>query len=133
MSKISILIVDDNKLLRKAHAHFLKRHSRFEIVGECENGAEAVTMAQKLKPQIILMDINMPVLNGIEATKKIHDTMPECRIIGLSAFAEIQFITSLRKNGACGYVIKHTAHEHLLKAIDKVSGGGEYFIPSSVS
>ena len=114
-----ILVVDDHKLFRDGLIGLLKSKN-YDIVGVAENGLKAVQSAKELKPDVIIMDISMPELNGIEATRKIISENPDIRIIILSQYFERRFILESLKAGALGYVIKDSSIEILAGAIDTV-------------
>jgi DNA-binding NarL/FixJ family response regulator len=123
---IRIMIVDDHKLVRETWKMLLQMHDSFEIVGECANGAEAIDQSQALKPDIILMDINMSPVNGFEATKKIIQLLPESRIIGLSVNNQVAYARKMLQLGAKGYVTKHSSPEEMIAAIIEVVKGNVY-------
>lgn len=126
MQKITILIVDDHRLIRETWAYLLNSDSRFTVVGECADGNEAVELAQKFKPDIILMDINMSPLSGFEATEKIHLVSPLSRVIGLSLYAQPAYARKMLQAGARGYVTKNSSREEMLQAIVAVHAGHKF-------
>ena len=132
MKPITILIADDHNVVRQALCALLKADSRFEIAGQARNGREAVEMAQAIRPDVILMDIAMPVLNGLEATRQILVDSPAARIIVLSAHSDDDYIERLISSGAIGFLEKQTSAEVLAKAIDEVAAGRRFFSPSIV-
>lgn len=123
---IRILIVDDHKLVRETWKMLLQLHESFEIAGECANGAEAIEKSQELKPDIILMDINMSPVNGFEATKKIIQLLPETGIIGLSVNNQAAYARHMLRMGAKGYVTKHSSPDEMITAILEVVKGNVY-------
>jgi len=118
---LRVLIVDDQAVMRRGVASLLAGEPDLEVVGEAENGQQAIELAGSLVPDVILMDVSMPVLNGIEATRVIHADFPAVRVIGLSMVEESGQADAMRQAGAVGYVRKRDAAEVLLAAI---RGGG---------
>jgi len=128
--KLSVLIADDHKLVRKGIQITLEENSEFtkiEKLHEAENGEEAVKRAELFKYDIIFMDLNMPVMNGVEATKKIIENNPEAKIIALSMHNELYQIRSVIKAGAKGYILKNTGVEEINRAISTILKGGNYY------
>jgi two-component system, NarL family, response regulator NreC len=123
--KINLLIVDDHKLFREGIISLFDSNS-IEIIGEAGNAIEAITAAKKLKPDIILMDIGMNGMNGIEATQIILDEVPETKVIGLSMYADKNYIREMLDAGAYGYILKNCSHEQLNNAIMTVAKGNKY-------
>jgi DNA-binding NarL/FixJ family response regulator len=125
-AEIRILLVDDHRLFREGVRKILEMHSGFIVVGECGDGQEAVAMARNLRPDIVLMDINMPSLNGVEATSAILEASPESRIIILSIHDDEQYVYRTLRNGASGYLLKEVETESLIEAVEAVAEGGSY-------
>jgi len=124
-----LLLVDDDAMVRKQIRAILESVPDGTIVvGEAQDGREAVRMARALEPDIVLMDIAMPHLNGIEATRSIVSTNPLIRVIGLSAHADGRFVEAMLQAGALGYLLKEHAAEHLFDAILQVSSGRTFVI-----
>ena len=123
---INILLADDHKIVRTNLARLLEHEMDFKVVGETENGRETVTLAKELQPDIIIMDIGMPVLNGIEATKQILIVSKNTKVIALSMHADKQFITGMFKAGAVGYLLKDCAYDELIDAIYTVQNKKVY-------
>ncbi len=109
-----VLLVDDHAVVRKSLAYYLAAQPDFEIVGEAGDGEMAVELARQLHPDVILMEVNMPFMNGIEATRVIHAELPDIRIIGLSVFDPAARMAAMMAAGAAGYVSKAEAPELLL-------------------
>ncbi len=109
-----VLLVDDHAVVRKSLAHYLSAQSDIEVVGEAADGEMAVQMARELTPDVILMDVSMPIMNGIDATRLIHEEFPDTRIIGLSVFDPAARMSAMMAAGAAGYVSKAEAPEMLL-------------------
>ncbi|RJQ80839.1 MAG: response regulator [Desulfobacteraceae bacterium] len=115
--RVRLLVADDHAALRASLCQMLAGEQDIEIIGEAQNGAEAVRLAQALKPHIILMDLSMPQMDGIEATRIIHRSFPEICIIGMSMYEETEHMQTMQVAGAAGYVLKSTGKGDLLKAI----------------
>lgn len=123
MMAIKVVIVDDHALLREGLAKILSLESNFLIVGEANCGDEAIALTRTLKPDVVLMDINMPGLNGIEATKIIKEEMPQVGIIALTIHEDEEYIFELVRAGVSGYILKDIQPEQLIKAIKDVAEG----------
>jgi DNA-binding NarL/FixJ family response regulator len=123
---ITILIADDNKYIRETVRFLLSRIDNFKLVGEAASGEEAISLAQELCPDVILIDINMAPINGFEATRKILKRSPSTKIIGLSAHKEPSYAKNILQLGAKGYVTKSSPHKEIIHAIVQVSEGKEY-------
>ncbi len=124
-----IMIVDDHGMVRKGLQLLLDQQNELEVVGEASDGREAVDKARQLKPDVILMDISMPNLNGIDATKEIKEECPEAKIIALSAYRHRCFITDMLKAGVSGYILKDGIADELIRAIRTVIAGEQYLSP----
>ena len=123
---ISILIADDHKLIRETWSIILNRDSRFKVIGSCANSEEAVKMSQQLKPDVVLMDINMIPYSGIEATKRIREISPESRIIGVTMHSQPAYVKRMLQLGASGYVTKNSSKEEMVTAILEVKKGNTF-------
>jgi DNA-binding NarL/FixJ family response regulator len=123
---IHILIADDHLLLREAWSMILRKDHRFMIIGNCSNSMQAVKLSRKLKPDILLLDINMSPYNGIEAAQKIRGISPETRIIALTMSNDPAYAKKMFQLGAMGYVTKNSSIEEMTEAILTVSGGNTY-------
>jgi len=126
MEKITIIVADDHKLIRETWSYILNSDERFQVVGECSNGEEAVEMAKKLRPRILLMDINMTPLNGIEATQLVRKFAPATRIIGVSMHSQPAYVKKMLKIGASGYVTKNSPKDEMITAIVEVDKGNRF-------
>jgi len=126
MEKITILLVDDHKLIRDSWAFVLNSDPRFQVIGETGDGNEAVFIAKDKRPRIVLMDINMTPMNGIEATKLIRKFSPESKIIGVSMHSMPTYTRKMLQAGAAGYVTKNSTKEELMTAILEVNSGHKY-------
>mgnify|MGYP001217470158 CR=1 FL=1 len=128
-SSVTVLIVDDHKIVREGLISLLTRESEITVVGEADTGRLAVQLARELKPDVVVMDISMPDMNGIEASREIREEMPGCRILALSMHAEHRFVTELLKAGANGYMLKDCASDELVTGIRAVAAGDTYLSP----
>jgi len=126
---IRILLADDQKVTRKIIAAVIGSQPGMEVVAEADNGLEAFKMTRELKPEIIIMDINMPVLNGIDATRLIVEDFPGIKVLGISIYSECQFVGGMLDAGAAGYVLKDLLYEQLIKAIHTVIDNRMYISP----
>ena len=120
---IRLLLADDHIMLRQGTAELLRREPDLEIVGEADNGQQAVELAHALKPDIVVMDVRMPVLSGIEATRRIREALPDVQVLVLTAHDDDQYIFSLLQAGASGYLLKTAPVSELVNAIRQVRAG----------
>lgn len=127
---IRIILVDDHAMLRQGTAELLRRDPAIEVVGEAEDGQQAVELARRLRPDIVVMDVRMPVLSGIEATRQIRATLPEVQVLVLTAHDDDQYIFSLLQAGASGYLLKSAPVSELVRAIHQVQAGESPLHPS---
>jgi DNA-binding NarL/FixJ family response regulator len=130
MKKIRILIADDHGIVRTGLRLQLERNENFEVVGEAVDGREAVSMAEKLSPDIVIMDIAMPNLNGIQAAAQIIKNQPTTGIVILSMYSDETYITRTLAAGAKGYLLKENAQVDLYRAIQVVAQGKPFFSPA---
>ena len=126
---IRVLIADDHKIMLAGLRSLLEKQNDIEVVGEAENGRKAVQMAQEKKPDVVVMDVSMPDLNGIEATTQIRESLPETRVIALSMHSDKRFVVGMLRAGAAGYLLKDCASQELANAIAQVAGGKKYLSP----
>ena len=126
MEKITILLVDDHRLIRDSWFHVLNSEPRLEVVGAASNGNEAIEIANKKRPRIVLMDINMAPVNGFDTTKIIRKQSPGSRVIGVSMHAIPVYAKKMLQAGAMGYVTKNSSREELVTAILEVDAGKKY-------
>ena len=127
---IRLLLADDHAVVRQGTAELLRRESDLEVIAEAENGLQAVELAEKLRPDIVVMDVRMPQLSGVEATRRIRETMPDVRVLILTAHEDDQYIFSLLQAGANGYLLKTAPISELVKAIRQVKEGFSPIDPS---
>ncbi len=123
---VKLIVADDHTLMREALCNKLDSKPDLEIVAQADNGRQAVELSQKHAPELIIMDVSMPDLNGVEATKRIHNNNPNIKIIALSMHSEQKFVTDMLKAGASGYLNKACRFEELLEAINVVISGEIY-------
>ena len=123
-----LVLCDDHRMMRDGLRVILE-NAGLEVVGEAADGREAVQLAEKLAPDIVVMDIVMPELNGVDATRAIHTRCPEVKVIGLSMTAEPRYVETLLAAGAAGYLLKSSAADELLEAVQAVASGQPYISP----
>ncbi|HEY2462404.1 MAG TPA: response regulator transcription factor [Candidatus Acidoferrum sp.] len=124
-----VLIVDDHAVIRRGVQGILQAFPEWEICGEADSGREAIRMAQFLKPEIIVMDVSMPGLNGLEATRIIRETSPQIKILLLTLHASSELVRTAFRAGARGYVLKSDAEHELVRALNIIAGDGTYVSP----
>ncbi|MBD1215922.1 MAG: response regulator transcription factor [Anabaena sp. CoA2_C59] len=129
---ITILIVDDQNLIRQGLKALLELESDMKIVGEAENGQIAINLVRELQPNVILMDIRMPIMDGVAATKEINNQFPHCKILILTTFDDDEYVKAALQNGAMGYLLKDTPSEELAVAIRAVNKGYSQLGPGIV-
>ena len=129
MSKIRVLLAEDHIIMREGTREFIQREPDMEVVGEANDGEEAVALASRLKPDVVVMDIRMPKLNGIEATKQIKQQYPSIAVLILTAFDTDQYIFALLEAGAAGYLLKGVHAYELIDAIRAVYAGESVLHP----
>jgi two-component system, NarL family, response regulator NreC len=127
---INILLADDHTIVRQGLKLILSAHSDLHVVGEAANGKEAVELAAKLKPDIVLLDVAMPELNGIEATRKMVEANPRLRVLVLSMHKEAVYVRETLRAGARGYILKDAIDTELLNAVRSVARGDGYISPA---
>jgi DNA-binding NarL/FixJ family response regulator len=130
--KIKILLVDDQALFREGLRTLLDLQPDFEVVGEASQGEEALRMAVSLSPNVILMDLRMPVMDGVTATRRIKDSLPQCKVIVLTTFDDDEDVFEGLRAGAVGYLLKDVSSEKLYEAI-RSAARGEYFLLPSIT
>jgi two-component system NarL family response regulator len=126
---IRVLLVDDHQMMRDGLRSILDLEGDLDVVGEAANGHEALEMVETLQPDVIVMDVGMKVLNGIEATRQIKDGNPRVNVIGLSTYSDGPYVLSMLEAGASGYVIKDNAVDEIRRAIRAVAAGHHYLCP----
>jgi DNA-binding NarL/FixJ family response regulator len=129
---IRVLIVDDQALFREGLEILLSLHQDIEVVGQASNGQEAVDVALRLDPNVVLMDMQMPVLNGVGATRRLKQSLPNCRIIALTTFGDSETIFDALRAGAVGYLLKDVESAQLAEAI-RLTARGDSILEASVA
>ncbi|HOX58983.1 MAG TPA: response regulator transcription factor [Candidatus Paceibacterota bacterium] len=129
MKKVAVLLVDDHAVVRQGLRALLEAEGDISVVGEAENGRKAVVLAKKTLPEVVLMDVAMPGLNGLEATRQIVKYVPSAKVLVLTSYGDEDYVTQLMEAGAVGYLVKQTAATDLLKAVRQVHKGHAFFSP----
>ncbi len=130
MFAIKILLADDHTILRKGLRLLLEREAEFKVIGEASNGREVVDAVDRDAPDVVIMDIAMPMMNGIEATKRISEGHPKTAVIILSVHSDEAYVLRALKAGARGYLLKDSAEGDLIQAVRAVAAGKAYFSPA---
>jgi len=130
MKRITVLLADDHPLVRVGFRTLLKHERDIEVVGEAETGRQAVQLTRKLRPAVVVMDIAMPLLNGLEATRRIRREFPDSRVLILSAHSDDAYVEQAIVLGAAGFFLKQTSSDNLATAIREVHKGNTFFSPS---
>jgi two-component system, NarL family, response regulator NreC len=123
---IRVMIADDHSILRQGLKALIQEDSNLLVVGEADSGEAALKLAQQARPDVAIMDVAMPGLNGIEATRRLKDLLPDLRVVALSMHSDRRFVIEMLRAGARGFVLKQAAFEELAKAIDAVMRGQTY-------
>lgn len=129
MKKITVLLCDDHTVVRKGLRLLLDAEADIQVVGEAANGQQSVRETKRLKPDVVLQDLAMPLLNGLEATRQIVKEVPSAKVLILSAYSDDGYIEHAVEAGAAGYLMKETAGDDLLRAIREVASGNAFFSP----
>ncbi len=125
-----VFLADDHTILREGLRAILERESDVSVVGEAADGLDAVTRVLALRPDVVVMDISMPGLNGVEATRRIVEALPRAKVIGLSMHADRRYVQAMFEAGAVGYLLKNAASDELLHALRVVVEGRRYVSPA---
>lgn len=128
--KIRILLADDHAVVRQGFGRILAAQSDLEVIGEAGNGREAVTLAEELKPDVVVMDVSMPELNGVEATRRLTKAAPRSRVLALSMHKDSVYVREILRAGAQGFLLKDASDQDLLTAVRAVGQGQGYISPS---
>jgi len=130
MKKLLVLLADDHKVVREGLRLLIDAQGDMQVGGEAGNGREVLALARQLKPDVVVMDLSMPELNGLQATLLLKAEFPEIKVLALTVHEDENYLLQLCKAGAAGYVLKRSAGEDLIRAIRAVSLGGVYFDPT---
>lgn len=130
MKKIRVLLADDHPIVRQGIRVMVEAEPDISVVGEANDGRQAVQLALKLQPDVAVLDLAMPLLNGLEATRQITKENPKAKILMLSSYGDNEYVHQVTKAGAAGYLLKQTVVDDLIKAIREVAKGNAYFSPT---
>jgi DNA-binding NarL/FixJ family response regulator len=130
MKRITVLLADDHQIVREGFRSLLKHETDIVVVGEAETGRQAVQLVRKLRPAVVVMDIAMPLLNGLEATRQIRKAVPGTRVLILSAHSDDPYVEQAAAMGAAGFLLKQTSSHVLAQAIREVEKGKTFFSPA---
>jgi DNA-binding NarL/FixJ family response regulator len=130
MKRITVLLAEDHQIVREGFRSLLDHERDIEVVGEAETGRQAVQLTRKLRPAVVVMDIAMPLLNGLEATRQIRKDFPNTRVLILSAHSDDAYVEQVAALGAAGFLLKQTSSDVLAKAIREVQKGNTFFSPA---
>jgi DNA-binding NarL/FixJ family response regulator len=130
MSKLRIILADDHKIIREGLRMLVNSQADMEVVGEADNGRIAITLTHELQPDVVVMDVSMPELNGLKATEKLKELFPSIKILTLTRHMDEGYLKQLLEAGASGYVLKQSASEELVRAIHAVVNGQTYLDPA---
>jgi DNA-binding NarL/FixJ family response regulator len=129
MKRIRVLLADDHQIVRDGLKLLINNHPEMQVVGEAANGKEVLQQARQLKPDVVVMDLSMPELNGLQATQRLVSELPQVRVVALTGHEDESYLNQLCKAGASGYLLKRSAGEELIHALGSVARGGVYFDP----
>ena len=130
MKKISVLLAEDHTIVREGFRKMLELESDLEVAGEAQDGRQAVALTKKLRPDVVLMDIAMPLLNGLQATRQILKLIPTAKVLILSAHNDDAYVKSATESGAAGFLLKQTSSHEVCRAIREVQQGKKFYSPS---
>ena len=130
MKQITVLLAEDHMIVREGFRKMLELEDDIEVVGEAQDGRQAVAMVGKLRPAVVLMDIAMPLLNGLEATRQVLKAFPATKVVMLSAHNDDAYVTNATESGAVGFLLKQTSAHDVCRAIREVQNGNTFFSPS---
>jgi DNA-binding NarL/FixJ family response regulator len=130
MKQITVLLAEDHMIVREGFRKMLELENDFEIVAEAQDGRQAVTLAKKLRPDVVLMDIAMPLLNGLEAARQVLKAVPTTKVLMLSAHSDDAYVKNATDSGAMGFLLKQTSAHDVCRAIREVHKGKTFFSPS---
>jgi DNA-binding NarL/FixJ family response regulator len=127
MKRTTILLADDHMVLREGLRKLLELDADMEVIGQAEEGLQAVTLAKKLRPVVVLMDIDMPLLNGLEATRQVLKALPATKVLILSAYSHQEYVRNAIQSGAMGFLLKQTSAHEVCRAVREVQEGKTFF------
>jgi DNA-binding NarL/FixJ family response regulator len=130
MKKITVLLAEDHQVVREGFRSLLEHENDIEVIAEAETGRQAVQLTRKLRPAVVVMDIAMPLLNGLEATRQIRKDFPDTKVLILSAHSDDAYVEQVSVLGAAGFLLKQTSSHNLATAIREVEKGNTFFSPS---
>jgi DNA-binding NarL/FixJ family response regulator len=130
VNKLRIILVDDHKVMREGLRMVLDREANLEVVGEADDGRAALDLTRELRPDLVIMDISMPGLNGLKATEMLKTQLPGTKVLILTRHTDSSYVQQLLGSGACGYLLKQSASEELVRAIRRVAAGHSYLDPA---
>jgi DNA-binding NarL/FixJ family response regulator len=130
MKRITVLLAEDHTIVREGFRKMLELEVDLDVVGEAEDGRQAVALAKKLRPAVVLMDIAMPLLNGLEATRQVRKALPATKVLMLSAHSDDAYVKNATESGAVGFLLKQTSAHEVCRAIREVHQGKTYFSPA---
>ena len=125
-----VLVVDDHAVIRRGVQGILSSYPEWDLCGEADNGQDAIRLAGELAPEVVIMDVSMPGMNGLEATRIIHEVLPDTKVLLLTLHSSSEFVRSAFRAGARGYVLKSDAENELVRALNVVIGEGTYVSPA---
>jgi DNA-binding NarL/FixJ family response regulator len=130
MTKLRILLAEDHKIMREGLRMVVDRETSMEVIGEADNGLSAIALTQELRPDVVVMDVSMPILNGLKATEALRASLPGTRVLILTRHTDSSYVQQLLRSGASGYVLKQSGSEELIRAIRRISAGQAYLDPA---
>jgi DNA-binding NarL/FixJ family response regulator len=125
-----VLLVDDHAVIRRGVQGILSTYPEWDLCGEADNGQDAIRLAGELAPEVVIMDVSMPGMNGLEATRILHEVLPDTKVLLLTLHSSSEFVRSAFRAGARGYVLKSDAENELVRALNVVIGEGTYVSPA---
>ncbi|MGD0813101.1 MAG: response regulator transcription factor [Verrucomicrobiota bacterium] len=130
MKKITVLLAEDHTIVREGLRRMLELEDDLEVAGEAQDGRQAIALAKKLRPNVVLMDIAMPLLNGLEATRQVLKALPSTKVLILSAHSDDAYVKNASESGAMGFLLKQTSAQDVCRAIREIQKGNTFFSPT---